>query len=146
MWLAPDGFEGDPPRGVRLDNPGCIRAGSDWDGAYTDPVDGFVRFKDVAFGIRAMFIVLDVYSERHGLVDVSSILHRWSPPHENDTVGYCMIVCGLSGSTIDASWRCGADRTSRSVFRVPLVKAMVQVECARWLPTDDDFLTALALL
>ncbi|MDR2886334.1 MAG: structural protein P5 [Rikenellaceae bacterium] len=81
-------------RGLRNNNPGNIRLGADtWRGEVTpsdDPV--FRRFASMAWGYRAMFMVLDTYRRRYGLRTVSGLIGRWAPPSENDTGAYAALV------------------------------------------------------
>jgi hypothetical protein len=46
----------------------------------------------MAWGYRAMFMVLDTYRRRYGLRTVSGLIGRWAPPSENDTGAYAALV------------------------------------------------------
>lgn len=82
-------------RGVRNNNPGNIRKGTDqWRGLappdqQTDPA--FWRFLAPEWGIRAMVRILMSYRAQ-GLQTVRSIISRWAPPSENDTGSYIEAV------------------------------------------------------
>lgn len=88
------------PRGIRNNNPGNIRWGSNWQGLVeqtkrTDP--DFCQFKEPLYGLRAMVKVILTYQTKYGLNTVESIIHRYAPPNENNTQQYINRVCDALG-------------------------------------------------
>lgn len=86
-------------RSERNNNPGNIRLTSDrWRGQVLPPPDrGFVTFKSPEWGYRALFVILEGYMIRHGLVTIRSIIGRYAPPSENATAAYIRSVCRATG-------------------------------------------------
>lgn len=83
------------PRGIRNHNPGNIRWGADWQGLkkggkLQDP--SFCVFVNPSFGIRALAKVLINYKKLHSLKTVRSIISRYAPPNENQTLAYIKSV------------------------------------------------------
>lgn len=83
------------PRGIRNHNPGNIRHGEKWQGLHEksrelDPA--FCVFKSPVWGIRALAKVLINYKKVHGLKTVRSIISRYAPPNENQTLAYIKSV------------------------------------------------------
>lgn len=79
------------PRGIRNNNPGNIRWGSDWkglkkDGKQQDP--SFCVFETPEYGIRALAKLLQNYQLLYGLNTPRKIINRYAPPTENETVSY----------------------------------------------------------
>ena len=75
---------------MRLNNPGNIRHGSSrWVGAAADQPDkSFVKFRSLAYGYRALWILLSNYYHKYHLRTIRAILQRYAPPSENNTEGY----------------------------------------------------------
>lgn len=100
------------PRGIRNNNPGNIRWGSDWKGLVpsTQRTDkSFCQFISPEYGIRAMVRVLRNYTKYPGIPGVGNknidtvreVISRWAPPNENDTEAYISSVAsklGVSGN------------------------------------------------
>lgn len=86
-------------RSERNNNPGNIRLTSDrWRGQVLPPPDrGFATFAEPKWGYRALFVVLEGYMIRHGLVTIRSIIGRYAPPSENATAAYIRSVCRATG-------------------------------------------------
>lgn len=68
------------PRGIRNNNPGNIRWGSDWkglkkDGKQQDP--SFCIFKTPEYGIRALAKLLRNYKQLYGLNTPRKIISRY---------------------------------------------------------------------
>lgn len=86
-------------RSERNNNPGNIRLTSDrWRGQVLPPPDrGFVTFSEPKWGYRALFVVLEGYMIRHGLVTIRSIIGRYAPPSENATAAYIRSVSRATG-------------------------------------------------
>lgn len=80
-------------RGFRNNNPLNIRKGSNWKGLAPVQSDkSFCVFTDMRYGIRAgLYLLLKYYTKYH-LHTLFDIIHRWSPPNENDTWNYCKLV------------------------------------------------------
>lgn len=89
------------PRGIRLNNPGNIRHGDNWQGMAPDqPDQSFVYFTDPRYGIRAMVKILHSY-RRRGIRTVRDIINTWAPPVENDTAAYVAHVAERLGVSPD---------------------------------------------
>jgi len=90
-------------RGLRNNNPGNLRKSNDaWQGlSPTQTDDDFFQFVNPTWGIRALGKVLQTYMTRYGLHTVASIVTRWAPPNENDTLAYIDSVASLMG--VDAN-------------------------------------------
>lgn len=93
-----------PTRGERLNNPGNIdRTAAAWRGMADDQSGDarFVVFSTPEHGIRALCKVLMTYYRRHGLNTVRTIINRWAPPGENDSVAYIDHVARILGVSYD---------------------------------------------
>ena len=77
----------------------------------------------MAYGYRAMFVLLDSYSRRYGLCTIRQMLNRYAPPVENFTEGYIRFVSEKTGIAPDEIINTRADRDM-----VPVVAAMSQIE------------------
>ncbi len=76
-------------RGLRNNNPANIRHGGQWQGlTESQPDVSFCTFKTMAWGIRALFKILQTYHNRYGLKTVHAVITRFAPPVENDTGAY----------------------------------------------------------
>lgn len=53
---------------------------------------GFVVFENYQYGIRALYILLRTYIDKHKLTDVFDIIDRYAPPSENDSLTYAQFV------------------------------------------------------
>ena len=75
------------PRGIRLNNPGCMRITNDpWQGLDypgTKQDGELFAFVDAPSGIRAIVRTLITYQDKHGLHTVADMINRWAPPSEN---------------------------------------------------------------
>ncbi len=79
----------DQTRGLRNNNPGNIKHGTDWNGLRADQTDPvFDQFVAPVDGIRAINKILKTYYLQHGLNTVQGIISRWAPGNENDTAAY----------------------------------------------------------
>ena len=114
----------DQPLGIRNNNPGNIERGIAWEGiADVQLHDRYITFEAPEYGIRAMARILRTYREKHGLVTVNQIIHRWAPPSDNNpTANYVDFVAG----------KLGVSATSRLHFDdnqvLTLVAAIIQFE------------------
>lgn len=91
------------PRGIRNCNPGNIRQSK---GRYKGEIrpsrdPAFKQFETLAWGYRAIFVLLDIYRTRHGLRTLAEMIARWAPPTENRTDSYVRTVAERSGIPAD---------------------------------------------
>ena len=77
----------------------------------------------MAYGYRAMFVLLDTYSRRYGLCTIRQMLNRYAPPVENFTEGYIRFVSEKTGIAPDE-----IINTRAACDMVPVVAAMSQIE------------------
>jgi hypothetical protein len=72
-----------------LNNPGNIRNSNDhFVGERKPSVDmRFKQFETMAYGYRAMFIILRTYAKQ-GVNTIAKIIKRYAPTNENDTAAY----------------------------------------------------------
>ena len=112
-------------RGIRNCNPGNIRRSkTHYKGERHPSRDReFKEFESVAYGYRAMFVLLDTYSRRYGLCTIRQMLNRYAPPSENFTEGYIRYVSQTTGIAPDEMLN---TRNERDM--VPVVAAMSRVE------------------
>ena len=112
-------------RGIRNCNPGNIRQSrTRFVGEILPSRDSsFKEFQSMAYGYRAMFVLLDTYSRRYNLCTIRSMISRWAPPIENNTESYIRYVAEHSG--IDADSKLDS-RSQRDM--IPVVMAMSEVE------------------
>ena len=112
-------------RGLRNCNPGNIRRSKTrYKGERHPSRDSeFKEFESMAYGYRAMFVLLDTYSRRYGLCTIRQMLNRYAPPVENFTEGYIRFVSEKTGIAPDEIINTRAARDM-----VPVVAAMSQIE------------------
>lgn len=112
-------------RGLRNCNPGNIRRSKiRYKGEKLPSRDSeFKEFESMAYGYRAMFVLLDTYSRRYGLCTIRQMLNRYAPPVENFTEGYIRFVSEKTGIAPDEIINTRAARDM-----VPVVAAMSQIE------------------
>lgn len=86
-------------RGLRNCNPGNIRQSHvRYKGEVRPSRDpAFKQFETLAWGYRAIFVLLDTYRIRYGLDTVEGIISRWAPPTENRTREYVRFVARAAG-------------------------------------------------
>lgn len=113
-----------PARGLRNRNPGNIRRSAV---RYKGEVEGgdpaFKSFRSMAWGYRAMFVLLHTYRVRHRIATLRGMIARWAPPAENDTEAYLRAVTLGSGIDPDAA----VDTLDRQAM-TRIVGAMARVE------------------
>lgn len=90
-------------RGLNNRNPGNIRQSK---GHYKGEVrpsrdPAFKQFETMAWGYRAIFVLLHTYRTRHGLRTIAAMIARWAPPSENKTELYIRTVSRRSGIPAD---------------------------------------------
>ena len=112
-------------RGLTNCNPGNIRQSKTrYKGERRPSRDSeFKEFESMAYGYRAMFVLLDTYSRRYGLCTIRQMLNRYAPPSENFTEGYIRFVSEKTGIAPDEIVNSHAARDM-----VPIVAAMSQIE------------------
>ena len=112
-------------RGLRNNNPGNIRRSKvHYKGEVRPSRDpDFKEFSTMAYGYRAMFVLLDTYRSRYGLNTIRQMLNRYAPPTENFTEGYVRFVADYSGVMPDEV----VDTRSEKDM-IPIVAAMSKIE------------------
>ena len=113
------------PRGLRNNNPGNIRKGNV---VYQGEIvpskdDAFRQFTTMAYGYRAMFVLLHTYQRKYGLNTIASIISRYAPSVENHTEAYISAVAEASGVPATSHIT-----TTNADVMVPIVVAMSKVE------------------
>ncbi len=90
-------------RGIDNRNPGNIRLSRiRYRGEVRPSRDPeFRQFESLAWGYRAIFVLLDTYRRRYGLDTLRGMIGRWAPPSENHTEHYITIVCERTGIGAD---------------------------------------------
>lgn len=86
-------------RGLDNNNPGNIRlSATKYRGEVQPSRDkSFKQFETIAWGYRAVFVLLHTYNTRYGLRNIESMVGRYAPPTENDTERYISFVSYRSG-------------------------------------------------
>ena len=112
-------------RGLRNNNPGNIRRSRvRYKGEVHPSQDPeFKEFSSMAYGYRAMFVLLDTYRSRYGLSTIRQMLNRYAPPEENFTEGYVRFVADYSGVMPDE-----IVDTRAEMDMIPVVSAMSKIE------------------
>ena len=112
-------------RGLRNNNPGNIRRSKvRYKGEVRPSRDpDFKEFSTMAYGYRAVFVLLDTYRIRYGLATIRQMLNRYAPPTENFTEGYVRFVADYSGVMPDEI----IDTRSEKDM-IPIVAAMSKIE------------------
>ena len=112
-------------RGLRSCNPGNIRKSRvKYEGEVAPSRDTeFKEFRSMAYGYRAMFVLLDSYRSKYGLCTIRQMLGRYAPPTENFTEGYVRFVSSRTGIAPDEIVNTRAARDM-----IPIVAAMSQIE------------------
>ena len=112
-------------RGVDNCNPGNIRQSKVFYRGEVQPSrdSEFKQFESMAWGYRAMFVLLDTYHQRYGLNTIRGMISRYAPPSENNTAAYIAAISEWTGLSADEP----LDTRSRKVM-VPIVMAMSRIE------------------
>lgn len=112
-------------RGLRNNNPGNIRRSSArYKGEVHPSRDKeFKEFQSMAYGYRAMFVLLDTYRKRYGLNTIRTMLMRYAPPTENYTTSYIEFVVRHTGIGADTPLN-----TRHMRDMIPVVAAMSEIE------------------
>lgn len=113
------------PRGIRNCNPCNIRLSkTKYKGEIVPSQDtSFKQFENMAYGYRAVFVLLHYYYSHYHLTTVRQMINRWAPPCENDTGSYVRHVAEAILLSPDAP----LDITNRETM-VLMVCAMSKVE------------------
>lgn len=88
------------PRGIRNNNPGNIRWGSNWAGLDSEGKKkdkSFCVFVAPEWGIRALTKLILNYDRLYKIKTVEGIITRYAPSNENDTQAYIAHVCKVGG-------------------------------------------------
>lgn len=111
-------------RGLRNCNPGNIRLSRvKYQGEVAPSQDkSFKQFQTMAWGYRAMFVVLDSY-HRKGFKTIRQMINRYAPPVENHTDNYVNFVSVNSGTPADQI----LDPESEGLM-IPIISAMSYME------------------
>lgn len=112
-------------RGIRNNNPGNIRCSvSRFHGEVLPSSDPhFKQFKSMAWGYRAMVLVIHNYDQLYGINTLDRIISRWAPACENMTNEYIMSVAKRLGVAANAR----IDSLDRETM-VAMVGAMSWIE------------------
>ncbi|CRL60572.1 structural protein [Proteus vulgaris] len=111
-------------RGERNNNPGNIRHGSKWQGLSAEQTDkDFCQFISSEYGIRAIYKLLQTYQKKYGLNTIKTIINRYAPPNENNTIGYISRTSKEIGIEIDTPIN-----TQLKNIIIPLAIAIVNIE------------------
>lgn len=113
------------PRGLRNNNPGNIRLnGIPYEGEIQPSKDRlFKQFKSMAYGYRAMFVVLHTYARKYGINTIEGMISRYAPASENHTQKYIDAVSEWSGVPGTSHIT-----TTNADVMIPIVAAMSRVE------------------
>lgn len=112
-------------RGLRNNNPGNIRLnGITYEGEIVPSKDkSFKQFQSMAYGYRAMFVVLHTYARKYGINTIEGMISRYAPASENHTRKYIDAVSAESGVSATSH----LTSTNADVM-IPIVAAMSRVE------------------
>ena len=111
-------------RGLKNNNPGNIRQSAvKYRGEVPSTDPAFKQFAAVAWGYRAVFMLLYTYQVRHGLHTIREMIVRYAPPNENRTDIYVDFVSRCAGVEADGK----LDTLSRTQM-IPVVSAISRME------------------
>lgn len=111
-------------RGLRNNNPGNIRLLPPTYKGEVDSTDtAFKQFQSMAYGYRAMFVLLYTYQKKYHLHTIAEMITRYAPAVENHTQAYIEAVSEWSG--VPATSHITA---TNGDIMVPVVAAMSRVE------------------
>ncbi|MDE6046232.1 MAG: structural protein P5 [Alistipes sp.] len=112
-------------RGLTNRNPGNIRRSAvRYRGEVQPSRDpAFKQFETMAWGYRAIFVLLDTYRVRHGLRTLAEMIARWAPPTENRTDAYIRAVAERTGLPADRPLN-----TRDRATMIPVAAAISRVE------------------
>lgn len=88
-------------RGIRNNNPLNIRFSSsnNWKGKIVENKkdESFEEFTHMAYGVRAFCRLIQLYVDRYKCTTIRSIVYRFAPSTENDTLRYYKFVRNFVG-------------------------------------------------
>lgn len=125
--------EGEPvlPLGLRQNNPGNIRLGSDnWLGMIEGGNEGYATFKSPEYGLRSMARTLGTYADQHDIGTVNDLVDRYAPAGDNTEESrdnYKMVAANALGVGIN-------DNIDLKAARNKLMPAMIGFENANQMP------------
>lgn len=93
------------PRGLRNNNPGNLRVlpnGQKWLGEIDPDPDGFSRFSDIAYGLRAMITDIAGDIMKDGRNTIRKLIYAYAPPYENETEAYINSLAAYTGINPDS--------------------------------------------
>ena len=111
-------------RGLSNNNPGNIRISKvKYLGEITPSKDkAFKQFSTMAWGYRAMFVLLHTY-HKNGYKTIRQMINRYAPPIENHTENYIKFVA--DSAKISAGIEIN---TLNEIVMIPIVSAMSHME------------------
>lgn len=111
-------------RGLKNFNPGNIRISrTKYLGEVTPSKDrAFKQFATMAWGYRAMFVLLHSY-HKNGYRTLRHMINRYAPPIENHTENYIDCVCKWAGAFADVTLN-----PLDPAEMIPIVSAMSRME------------------
>lgn len=110
--------------------------GNNWQGEVAKPSDHtFEQFKEMKYGVRAAFIILRNYINRHKLDTIPKVINRWAPSNENNTLAYIKAVEKYSLIDINETLR-----FENKCQMINLFRAMCIVENGREIDIQDVIL------
>ncbi len=126
-------------RGIDNRNPGNIRRSRvNYRGEVHPSRDpDFKQFCSMAWGYRAMFVLLDTYRVHYGIDTLRGMISRYAPPEENHTALYIDAVADMTGILPDEHLN-----TRNAEVMIPIVAAMSRVEngaAARMSEVEEGF-------
>ncbi len=112
-------------RGLRNKNPGNIRINrSRFQGEVVPSSDSeFKEFMSLAWGYRAMFLIIHNYNQLYGINTLDKIIGRWAPEEENDTNAYISVVA----KRLNCSRGSHIDSLNPEIM-IPMVWSMSKIE------------------
>lgn len=129
-------------RGIRNNNPLNIRKGNNWQGERQPQTDKeFEEFSCMVYGLRAGFKLLKNYMTRAPRCNtIRTIISRWAPESENDTLAYIDFVSKESG--INPDMKIDFRECEKMLL---IVQAMCQME-SRYRPTWNLLIEAYGMV
>lgn len=111
-------------RGIRNNNPGNLKHSTafTWDGELEPDAEGFCRFENPYYGIRAMAKVLITYYYKHNIKTIEGIIKRYSA---TDQESYIASVCRTINRLPTEEYNFTSKRRLTGLMR-----AMIKVECS----------------
>lgn len=115
--------EDPPPRGIANNNPGNIRASTEfaWKGQVGVDEQGFCKFSAPVYGLRAIALLWANYHRYYGCDTIREYINRWAPPSQNPTSTYAAFVAAAAGVGVD-------DVIDIHAHALALVQAIVHFE------------------